>query len=253
MKRVLAPALPKAGRDVELSESESHHVIQVLRLRDGDTVEALDGKGQAALVKLRIRNKTVFLSFAESTVRKSDASQVLPIDLEVAVLKGDAMEWVVEKAVELGVRSLTPLLTAHTVVQVDRKGPEAFQERWQRIADQALKQCGRLERLEVKMPVALEDHLAATSASGQRILADEQVAGSGQQLQDLLRARVSDFASGIRILIGPEGGWSDKERGLLPTSVAASVSLGPLILRAETACLYSASIAAAFFRAIDKS
>ena len=249
MKRVLSPNLPKPDSEVELPENEAHHITQVMRLRDGDTVEALDGKGAAVLSVLRVRGKSVFLTASEATIstRQAGVSEVLPIDLEVAILKGDAMEWIVEKAVELGVRSLTPLVTAHTVVQIDRKGPQVFRERWQRIADQTLKQCGRLGAMEIKMPTSLERHLADT-ASARRIVADERVAHEAPILFDRLTSEADLWRPGIRILIGPEGGWSEKERGLLDGSGSISVSLGPLILRAETACLFSVATAVAFLR-----
>ncbi len=249
MKRVLSPKLPKPGSEVELPENEAHHITQVMRLRDGDLVEALDGKGAAVLSVLRVRGKSVFLAVSEAAAptRKAEASEVLPIDLEVAILKGDAMEWVVEKAVELGVRSLTPLVTAHTVVQIDRKGPEVFRDRWQRIANQTLKQCGRLAAMEIKSPVALERHLTDT-ASATRMVADERLAHEASILFDRLVSEADQWRSGIRLLIGPEGGWSEKERALLDASGSTFVSLGPLILRAETACLFSVATAVAFLR-----
>ena len=146
LKRILCSKIPEPHRAVELEETEATHATRVLRLKDGDRVEAMDGKGHSALATLRTRNGPPRLEYIEKTEAQVSTGQLVPIILEMSVLKGDAMEWVVEKAVELGVTTLVPVLTAHTVVQMDRKGPEAFQERWQKIADQALKQCGRLDR-----------------------------------------------------------------------------------------------------------
>src|SRR4051812_16524852 len=105
LKRILCKKIPEPNRPVELDETEATHATRVLRLKDGDLVEAMDGKGHAAQVRLRTRNGPTRLEFSEKAAQVSaDAStQVAPVILEMAVLKGDAMEWVVEKAVELGV------------------------------------------------------------------------------------------------------------------------------------------------------
>jgi 16S rRNA (uracil1498-N3)-methyltransferase len=251
LKRILCAKIPEPHRPTELAETEATHATRVLRLKDGDLVEAMDGKGHAALAKLRTRNGPPRLEFHEKT-SQSSASQLVPVTLEMAVLKGDAMEWVVEKAVELGITRLIPVLTAHTVVQMDRKGPEAFRERWQKIADQALKQCGRLEALRVEMPVAL-DELLTSKAQGMRLWCDEE-AREDSARPSLLKWLEENRQQGhpaIHLLIGPEGGWSDSERDLLSredSSKLACVSLGPLVLRAETAAIAALSLVASDFR-----
>lgn len=250
LKRLLCPQLPKPHRPAILPESEAHHAVRVLRLRDGDTVEAMDGQGHATPAILRVQGAQVRLEFAgapEGTLVTEARAATVPLALEMAIIKGDAMEWVVEKCVELGVRKLAPLVTAHTVVQVKSKGPEIFRDRWQKIADQALKQCGRLERLEVALPETIENHLVAFQPRPDlpRFWADEAVRpGLGEAphlIQALDGART---ASEIRLLIGPEGGWSEAERGLL-ASAATRVGLGPLVLRAETAALLGCGLISA--------
>ena len=253
MKRVLCPKLPTPGHPVELPENEARHATQVLRLRDGDEIEAIDGKGNAVVTTLRVRGGPVRLECSGNApvVRGSGRQEIVPVSLELSVLKGDAMEWVVEKAVELGVRRLVPTLTSHTVVQVDRKGPEFFQQRWQKIADQALKQCGRLERMEIHAPLGLEEVLLRSphSAKKPRLWCDEAVAKDGEFLQNRLNGLQN--VDEVSLLIGPEGGWSQTERDRLlsPSSGAGErVSLGPLTLRAETAALFAISLCVARFR-----
>jgi 16S rRNA (uracil1498-N3)-methyltransferase len=259
MKRVLTPDLPKLGSPVELSESEAKHLVKVLRMRDGETIEAIDGKGHAMEATLRIRGKSAFLFSPEASSKSAERmpqemgaqkalEQLVPVTLELAVLKGDAMEWTVEKAVELGIKRLIPTLTAYTVVQVSKKGPAAYQERWQRIADQALKQCGRLERLEVLPPLALPELLTQfpSSADCPRIWCDEDKRNTAPELALWLRSATAKEA---RLLIGPEGGFNDVERQLLQVS-ASPVSLGPLVLRAETASVAACGLLAAHFRAL---
>lgn len=256
MKRVLSPLLPKPGHPVQLSEKEADHLTRVLRLRDGDLIEALDGKGHSALVILRIKGGGPRIEFMESDTPASQMDQsVPPITLEMAILKGDAMEWVIEKSVELGVHTLIPLMTAHTVVQIKNKGPEAFQERWQKIADQSLKQCGRLERMEVALPTPLETLLSQTPATVEapRLWLDELGRNENASLSSWLAQTPQGPLTSARLLIGPEGGWSDAERDLLKatsqTSSTHRLGLGPWVLRAETAAISATSLLAAYFRA----
>lgn len=241
-RKLICSRLPQPGQRVELSASEFNHAIRVLRLRDGDMVEALDGQGSSVLAVLKVRGEAGWLEF--SLVPETRATGELPIILEMAILKGDAMEWVIEKAVELGVKLLIPIITAHTVVQLDRKGPEAFRERWQKIADQALKQCGRLKRMEIALPISLE--MLLSEATAPRLWCDETALSTSPHIMKLLLqddSALNDKSQNTRLLIGPEGGWSEQERKLLAIGAAnRSVSLGPLILRAETAALYAVTI-----------
>lgn len=256
-KRLLCPQLPKNGTDSILADSEAIHAIRVLRLRDGEVVEAMDGTGHKAFATLRYRGGKPRLEYicpSQSTPkqpgqdRSSENTQELtiPLILEMAVLKGDAMEWVVEKAVELGVQELVPVLTDHTVVQMKNKTPEFFTERWQKIADQALKQCGRLTRMKVRLPIVL-DNLLAQSTKSVRVWADEASRSESPFLLNWLDQNPSDQC--LQILVGPEGGWSSRERQLLmnasqPPSFIR-VHLGQHILRAETAALFAVSVASA--------
>ena len=251
MKRLLCPKLPTPGHSVELPEAEAKHATLVLRLGNDDPIELMDGRGNSVLGALSIRGKSVFVEYTgeNSNSAEQAATEVLPMTLELALIKGDAMEWAIEKAVELGVKTLVPTLTAHSVVQIDRKGPEVFQERWQKIADQALKQCGRLSRMDVLLPIKLEQLLIEHPGSqgGPRLMCDEHARGEAPYLPEWLRSH-SELTS-LRILIGPEGGWSEKERQLLSGSTA-KVSLGPLVLRAETAAVFASSLATAHLRMV---
>jgi 16S rRNA (uracil1498-N3)-methyltransferase len=128
-------------------------------------------------------------------------------------------------------------MTAHTVVQIGKsKSNEEFQARWQKIADQSLKQCGRVSRLLIQLPIALTERLAQKSV-GTRLWCDEQQWAHAPFLGDQLQ---SERFEGITLLIGPEGGWTDDERKVIRQS-ATAVSLGPLILRAETAAVFATS------------
>ena len=170
-----------------------------------------------------------------------------PVELYMSVLKGEAMEWVIEKSVELGVRALTPVETEFSVVKLKKKGLENFQERWQKMADQSLKQCGRLDRMVIHTPVSFE---TALEKAGPWIWLDEDLAEKGGIEQHLNRAcPTAPEDRTVRILIGPEGGFSPKEKSRLLQLTGSEkreinrAHLGSLILRAETAALAAVAIA----------
>lgn len=221
-----------------LPEDEAHHLLQVLRVRNGESLECLDGKGRRVKAVVDFQGKGKASVQAAGAVETDPKLMSVPIQLEMAIIKGDAMEWTVEKAVELGVRTFVPVQTAHAVVQIEKKGPKAFQERWQKIADQSLKQCGRLERMIVQEPVSLEELLMTKRPV--RLWLDEAArATSPSMIEALNSAGASVITQGVSILVGPEGGWSDSERQFLTKSSLPSVSLGPWVLRAETAALFA--------------
>ena len=248
MKRALVEKLPSPGHPIALADEEAHHLMQVLRIRNAERIEALDGRGAKMTVEVEFLGKAKAQIHARGEVVRDASLGALPITLEMAVLKGDAMEWTVEKAVELGVRTFVPVLCAHAVVQVDRKGPDFYRERWQKIADQALKQCGRLERMEVRAPIELTALL--TEKRALRLWADEGArAESPHVFEALAKTEAADrVRGGVAILIGPEGGWSEAERTLLARSECRSTSLGPWVYRAETAALFATSLVAASMR-----
>jgi len=261
MRRALCERLPeKAGSFVELPEIEARHLISVLRLKPDDEFELLDGSGFRAHARLAFRGKTAGGELVSAP--ETDAKLLArPIHLSMAMIKGDAMEWVIEKAVELGVKTLTPVETEFTVVKTHKKGNDVFQERFQKIADQALKQCGRLERMVVRSPVNFEQALMPTSLEGSLLLwLDESLAESAPEethLSRFLSQNPPTESSSYSLFVGPEGGFSPSEKNRLlqltesknqaitkGQPVFARVHLGSLILRAETAALFGISLLA---------
>lgn len=246
MKRFLCEKLPTRETSVALSTDEAKHAIQVFRLRDGDQVEALDGRGHVVRARLRVKGKANVLLEYAGDLQANATNQLIPVTLELAVLKGPAMEWAIEKATELGVKVLQPVLTERTVVQLGKKPAESFLARWRKISDQALKQCGRLIQMTILHPRTLDELLQKQVPH--RVWCDEE---SEPDTPFLL----NDFhslqtSSAVHLLIGPEGGWSPAERQLLNQhrESATRVTLGPLIQRAETAAIFACSVAAAHFR-----
>ena len=191
MRKALCEQLPtKVGDSVEIPQSESNHLISVLRLKSTDIIELIDGNGKTAQARLFYKGKSLFAELTTAPIEKIEL-QSLPIHLSMAILKGDAMEWVIEKAVELGARSLTPFESEFSVVDLRKKGPEVFQDRWQKIADQALKQCGRLSRMTVEMPTTFENVLLKKT---QLIWLDETLAY--QPESPLCRRHKNRYAGG---------------------------------------------------------
>jgi len=220
MRKALCLELPKKiGDSTEIPESEANHLISVLRLKPGDTIELLDGHGKAANANLFYKGKSLHAELI-STPAGNPNLHSNPLHLSMAILKGDAMEWVVEKAVELGVRTLTPFQSEFSVVDLRKKGPEAFQERWQKIADQALKQCGRLSRMTVTLPTTFENIL---SSKHELVWLDETLAYESDSTQwnesylpgvaDRIFQHTPDAEP--ELIIGPEGGFSPNEKNRL--------------------------------------
>lgn len=247
MRKALCAKLPnKIGDSVELPQTESNHLISVLRLKPEDTIEILDGNGKSAQAKLFYKGKSLFAELVTIPVSKKNL-EPLPLHLSIAILKGEAMEWVIEKAVELGVHRLTPFESEFSVVDLRKKGPEAFQDRWQKIADQALKQCGRLDRMVIEMPTTFENVLLSKN---QLVWLDESLAydsDSSRWNESFLPNVVDGLQTGIipELLIGPEGGFSpaEKNRLLLPSKKEIKrAHAGAAILRAETAALFGITV-----------
>lgn len=188
--RVLIGALPGEGAPSRLNDGEAHHLIRVLRKKSGDLIEVIDGRGGAALCRIKVDGEVCFLERVK-TLSAQGSDRPLPrIVLAQAILKGEAMEWVVEKCVELGADRVEPLVCDHCVVKIDKKGPEAFRERWKRIADQALKQCGRRYALDVATPQTLQQwiHASKKNPSSRLILLDEAKRGASDGLLRTLQA-----------------------------------------------------------------
>jgi 16S rRNA (uracil1498-N3)-methyltransferase len=249
MRKALCLELPdQIGKFAEIPDSEASHLMSVLRLKPGDTIELIDGQGKTATATLIYKGKSLFAELT-SIPTGNPKLESFPLHVSMAILKGDAMEWVIEKAVELGVRTLTPFQSEFSVVDVKKKGPEVFQERWQKIADQALKQCGRLSRMTINMPTTFENIL---TSKNQLIWLDETLAreSGSSDWNDTYLTRVAetilkDPTHEPEIVIGPEGGFSSNEKNRLMQPFKKEIKrahAGAAILRAETAVLFGISV-----------
>jgi len=215
---------------------DAHHAGHVLRLKPGDEVIVVDSRGVAARARLEMGSLTETpLTFIE----KIDDNSEPPITLYLAqgLPKGDKMDYIVQKAVELGVSKIIPLTAEHSVVRYDSAKQVNRRERWQKIALEAAKQCGRLTVPEV---TAFEDMTGLLAGYGQDFMT--VMLYEGERKSGLKALLKNCQARAILLLIGPEGGFSDGEVALCRQHGVQTVSVGPRILRTETAALAALSI-----------
>ncbi|CAG9178653.1 16S rRNA (uracil(1498)-N(3))-methyltransferase [Cupriavidus pampae] len=231
--RFYVDAALAADATLELPDAVVRHV-QVLRLEHGDALTLFDGRGgshAATLVDLGKRRAVVQIGAHDA----AEAELPFRVTLAQGLAGGDKMDWLIEKAVELGVSAIQPLQAQRSVVRLQGERAVKREAHWQALTAAACEQCGR-NRLPTLAPVAtVEAWLAATPASGARLLMSPRATAS---LPALAAAeRDAWLAGGVTLLIGPEGGLSPEEEDMALRAGFTAVSLGPRILRTETAGL----------------
>ena len=218
-----------------LGSEDSHHCADVLRLQVGDRVALFDGAGSVAdAVLTEVHRKHCRVTIGERT---STPLLKCAITLAQAVPKGKNMDLILQKAVELGASTIVPLLTRRTVVRLDEEDGSRKQERWQQIALEACKQCGRNQVPRVTHPSSLEEFLKQ-QREGLVLLASLQPGAAS--IKEAL-AKTPDHQA-VTVLVGPEGDFTPEESAAALAAGAIPVTLGPMILRAETAALYCLSV-----------
>ncbi|AZH02276.1 16S rRNA (uracil(1498)-N(3))-methyltransferase [Bordetella pertussis] len=216
------------GECVALPEALAHHAVRVLRLRAGAALVLFDGAGGEYPATLEIEGKAAWAQLGAHVPREAE----LPgrITLVHGLPAGDKMDWVVEKAVELGAWRVSPIAAQRSVLQLNGARAEKRLAHWQRIAQAAAEQCGRNRLMAVDAPQALAAWLAQAPGAALRLLchpeAELDLAGA------LARHAAHDD---ICLLVGPEGGWSDEELEQARAAGVQAVRFGPRVLRTETA------------------
>lgn len=215
-----------AGDTLSLTGDAGHYVGRVLRLRPGDGLalfNASDGEFMAEVVQIERNRLTVRV--LEPVDNR--ANPRLHIQLGLGLSKGERMDYAIQKATELGVYAITPLVTGHCEVRLDEKRLGNKLQHWQRVAISACEQCGRSHIPSIATPQPLADWLAAHPHG---ILLDHR---GSVPLRDAIQPLAS--AQDVNLLVGPEGGFSDSELDSAVQQGYAAVALGPRILRTETA------------------
>lgn len=223
------------GECATLTGDEAKHAAQVLRARRGDQIVVFDGRGRSASAEIiDVSRAEVRLVLGETVEEKPLSPRIC---LAQAVPKGKTMDLIVQKAVELGVSSIQPLITKNTVVQVGGDDAAKKSAKWQRVALEACKQCGQNVLPSVE-PVRTFDEWIGDQ-SGTKIMAS--LFPGSKPLRSILRSM--ETADELTFLIGPEGDFTEREGKVALEAGYEPVSLGSIILRAETAAFFVMSAA----------
>jgi 16S rRNA (uracil1498-N3)-methyltransferase len=221
-ERFFTTTPPRDGRAV-LAGDEARHLAKVLRAREGDAVVLFDGRGRSWSARVaRIGRDTVDLDTGAPQIETAGAA--VRLTLAVALPKGDRQKWLVEKLTELGVAALVPLETSRGVAEAT----DGARARLERGVIEACKQCGRNTLMQIAAGRRLDRLLAEAGADTRIVIADP---GGGP-----LDA-AAPTAAEVMALVGPEGGFTADEVAAAEAAGAVRVSLGPHILRVETAAI----------------
>jgi 16S rRNA (uracil1498-N3)-methyltransferase len=225
-----------------LTGSEAHHARNVLRLSAGNKVVLFNGRGR------EITAEILSLDAREVALRKLHESSTPPlrcrITLGQAIPKGKNMDLIVQKAVEIGASEIVPIISDRTIVRLDEDDAAQKQAKWQTIAIEAAKQCGQNWLPEVQTPRTIAQFFGHAGRF------DLQLIGSLQSDALHLKQILADFSAAhqqqrptnVLMLVGPEGDFTPAELNLARTHGARPITLGPIILRVETAAIYCLSV-----------
>jgi 16S rRNA (uracil1498-N3)-methyltransferase len=236
MHRFFLPPEPCAAPALRLTGAEAHHAARVLRVRPGEVVTVLDGRGGACLCEVaEVAKTSVELRV---TRRMTSPRPPVLVHLFQALPKGKTWDVVLQKATELGVAALHPVLTERAVPQLDREQREAKRDRWQQEVIEACKQCGQAWFPQVSAPLTWPEAL------GRWADCELHLAGSLLPGADRVRHFFAGFHSqqgrrpaSVGLWIGPEGDFSPAEIGGLIERGAHPITLGQLVLRVDTAVM----------------
>jgi 16S rRNA (uracil1498-N3)-methyltransferase len=221
-----------------LDGSESHHAIDVLRLGAGDRVVVFDGEGSEATAQIvAVEGKSVHLKMLQKSKSQPLACS---LTLAQAVPKGKNMDLIIQKAVELGASRITPLISDRTIVQLDAQEAEKKRAKWHEIAVEACKQCGQNRIPIIDAPRSPKAFLENGEKSELMLVASLQP--DAKRIKSVL-AENSALKS-VCVLVGPEGDFTPAELALARSHGCVPVTLGPIILRTETAAIYCMSVLA---------
>jgi 16S rRNA (uracil1498-N3)-methyltransferase len=216
-----------------LTGDQAIHLARVLRAEPGQIYDIVAGGFLHRAEIVRVSESEVVFTLHEEL----EANAALPIHLLLAVFKFDHFEWAVEKATELGVGGITPVLARRTEKHLAQAAAKRA-ERWRRIALEAAKQSRRTDVPAIGDPVSLKLALERETAATHILLSETE-----QELSLTAALQEQSLVSGLALAIGPEGGWTPEEMALFNTQLWRHVTLGPRILRAETAAIAAIAIA----------
>ncbi|HEX9206726.1 MAG TPA: 16S rRNA (uracil(1498)-N(3))-methyltransferase [Steroidobacteraceae bacterium] len=233
LTRVHVDSALATDADVLLPEAAAYHVARVLRLREGALLVAFDGSGSEYRCEvLEVKGDAVRVRVGAKTAGIPESP--LRITLVQAVSRSERMDWTLQKATELGVRTIVPVLSARSVVRLDERQAAKKVRHWQAIVAGACEQCGRSVVPEVRAPLELARYLDSSTRDGQRFVLNPTAPGS--------LAGTTSVGTRVELLIGPEGGLDDTELERAAARGFTPVRLGPRVLRTETAGIVALTV-----------
>jgi 16S rRNA (uracil1498-N3)-methyltransferase len=233
LTRIFCERPMRTGLTLDLPAAGAHHVARVLRLREGATLSVFDGAGSefgAEIVRVAGDTVTVLLGLQRPPMCESP----LAVTLTQGISRSERMDWTLQKATELGVHAIAPVLTTRSVVRLDAKQAEKKRVHWHGIVIGACEQCGRSRIPNITTPITLRDHLSNVHQEGLRLVLNPEARTS--------LAGLASLPSKVELLIGPEGGLEDEELAAAETAGFLPVHLGPRVLRTETAAVVALSV-----------
>ncbi len=223
--------------------AQADHLARVLRAQPGMEADVVAGgrvfHAQVAAVALDGENSEVRFNLAAEL----QADPALPVTLVIAVYKFDRMEWAIEKATELGVAAIAPVVAQRTEKHLAHAA-EKRAERWRRIAHEAAQQARRSDLPAILDPVALAVRVSAASRATRIVLAEQERTTTLRHAIEEAASAAEDEMPALEIAIGPEGGWAPAEEALFDANGWRAASLGPRIVRAETAAIAALAVIA---------
>jgi 16S rRNA (uracil1498-N3)-methyltransferase len=232
LTRVYVEETLSAGKSCVIEGSAANHIMRVLRLRDGDALTLFDGRGGEYGARITgFRKDSVQTEVQEH--RDVERESLLHLTLAQGISRGERMDWVMQKATELGVARIVPVITERTMVKLDERQSARKIEHWRAIVIAACEQSGRNRVPEVAAPRAFHELLRKGDADGQKLLLSP--------IGDL-SARDLALTGRALLLVGPEGGLSPDERDLAVGDGFRQVRMGPRVLRTETAAIAALTI-----------
>jgi 16S rRNA (uracil1498-N3)-methyltransferase len=241
MHRFYLPPQHASGTSLTLTGGEAHHALHVLRVRSGETAMVLDGAGQEYRCEVESCGRQLV------GLRVLEQRQVAPPPFQVTLVqglpKGKLIEAIIQKATELGAYRVVPLLSERVVIRLDKKEAAAKALKWQAVAIEAIKQCGSAWLTKVEAPIALADYLARADAAELAFVGSLKQSSKHPRLyfEDFLKQRNRKPRT-VSVWVGPEGDFTPAEVEMIQARGVLPITLGPLVLRSETAALYCLSV-----------
>ncbi|MCQ8183249.1 16S rRNA (uracil(1498)-N(3))-methyltransferase [Methylomonas sp. SURF-1] len=226
VSRLYVDVALNVGRHVELNDAAGHYLRTVLRLKQDQEIVLFNGRAGEYRCRLEeVSRKRVSVAVEQFIDRSVESP--LAINLGLGISRGDRMDWAVQKAVELGVTSLTPLISERCVIKFDDEKKQQRHQHWQSIIQHAAEQSGRTRLPELNPPLGLAEWV--DGQCGLKLFLDPYA--------EQVFSELNPGGAGVTLMSGPEGGFSDQEREYAKAAGFIPVKMGDRILRTETAVM----------------